>query len=1166
MYISKLRLSGFKSFSEDTSISINDGLNGVIGPNGSGKSNIVEAIKWAMGENSSKSLRGSGMNDLIFGGSSSKASKNIALVSLKIEVDNKYFKDINKDYLKDGVIEVERQILRDSGSTYRINGKEVRAKDIQFLFADFSSGSKSSNIIDQGTVGNLVLQKPSERRKILDEAAGISGISARKNETSNKLEATRKNIERLTDILNDKRNNLSELERQAKKAKLYRAAIKNIDELTKLIAIARWKKSKNQMDNISSQLKKDKVNLEKKILKLQEIEKNLTKESIKIVTTEKQKKELEKKNLILNLDIEKINFENTNKQNQLISLENLKDQIEKNLNFQVEIMENANSRLIEIEKEIKTIEKEEIQIEGPNITKEKLEFIKSRNYASVKKIEDLNLKFNDEKQLINQIEFKITLLETKQQESKKQISSTEKLFTDKKNTLNNNVKLNQINKNIAYAKQEIISLSNNISKINEKINKTKLKIDSIRVKIKEDTKIIEDQKNVIYDLEKNISTHISLGFRTTEKSILQGVSVNNGYMLAFCLAIGDGIEANEDKQSFVKWEELTTSEENVSLPNGIASLRIHVSGNKKLNKFLSQVGIVKNIAEGKKNHKYLKNGQILVTKEGALWRWDGLTIIDGKKTLTFKRIESTTKILELEKKIKIEINKLEKIKKEHLVKEKNLEKEQLDLKKSEEQSISLNIKIQEKKNNLNNSEKESFIENNLLKTVKEELLTLEKSIEENKKIYSDSNTKISNYKKKLSTKSSIVLQIRREISKEQIELDDIKKELDAHQINYALYKQQKDTIHLKHTKNLEEVKETKKKLISTNEIIKRLKLDLLVAKKNIEGKKENPVSHELSINNIKKEIENNNSKIEVLSNTLLNLDNYQNEVKDNILLKKNNLDQLKETCIRKDTQVKELNNFLKAEEEKIKNDLDISIPEISASLDKDEKFNINIKDSENSLRLLKTRNEQYSNVNLSAEKDALDLSKEVEEISTEEKDLIKAAKKLEKAIEELNKESRTRIVEAFKEINNTFSTLFKKLFNGGHAYLDLVDSSDPLEAGLELMVSPPGKKLQKLSLLSGGEKALASLALIFSTFINKSSPICILDEVDAPLDEGNVEKFCELLKEATKLSKKRFLIITHNKITMGYMNKLYGVTMLEPGSSKIVSVNLDQAESVYAAE
>ena len=184
----------------------------------------------------------------------------------------------------------------------------------------------------------------------------------------------------------------------------------------------------------------------------------------------------------------------------------------------------------------------------------------------------------------------------------------------------------------------------------------------------------------------------------------------------------------------------------------------------------------------------------------------------------------------------------------------------------------------------------------------------------------------------------------------------------------------------------------------------------------------------------------------------------------------------------------------------------------------------------------------------------------------EEKDLNNASKKLEKAIQQLNKEARNRVISTFSSINSTFTELFKKLFDGGKAHLELIDSDDPLEAGLELLVSPPGKKLQRLSLLSGGEKALASIALIFSTFVNRQTPICILDEVDAPLDDFNVERFCNLLKETTKITDKKFIVITHNRITMGYMNKIYGVTMNEPGVSKLVSVNLDKISSEFAAE
>ena len=345
MFISKLRVSGFKSFSEDTTITINSGLNGIVGPNGSGKSNVVEAIKWVMGENSSKSLRGSGMNDLIFSGSASKASKNIALVALTLEVDKNNLDDSYKKNLKDNTIQVERQAIRDSGSTYRLNGKEVKAKDIQYLFADFSSGSRSSNIIDQGSIGNLVIQKPIDRRKILDEAAGISGISARKNETNNKLDSTKKNLERLNDILVSKKKILLELQKQSQKARLYKKAQEESEELKKILLIAKWKKTKVQLQEFKSQIKYINKELNNKKDQLIKLNQQCSEREFVLNKLNTQKKDIEDKVLLLNLEIEKINFEIESKQNDLISLKNLKIQINKSINFQKEILDNSKKEL-----------------------------------------------------------------------------------------------------------------------------------------------------------------------------------------------------------------------------------------------------------------------------------------------------------------------------------------------------------------------------------------------------------------------------------------------------------------------------------------------------------------------------------------------------------------------------------------------------------------------------------------------------------------------------------------------------------------------------------------------------------------------------------------------------------------------------------------------------
>ncbi len=1163
MYISKLRVTGFKSFSEDTTISINSGLNGIIGPNGSGKSNVVEAIKWVMGENSSKSLRGSGMNDLIFSGSASKASKNIALVELTLEIDKSTIEDNYKKFLKDNIIQVERQATRDSGSTYRINGKEVKAKDIQYLFADFSSGSRSSNIIDQGTVGNLVLQKPIDRRKILDEAAGISGISARKNETKSKLDSTKRNLDRLNDILGSKKKNLLDLQKQSKKAKLFKEAQEETIKLKEVLFIAKWKKTKLQLSQFKNQLEGVNQELKNKKDQLAKLDQQcLEKQSILNGLNEK-KKDIKEKNLLLNLDIEKINFEINSKKNDLISLKNLKIQINKSISFQKEILDNSQKRIFEIKEEMKTLPNKDNKNDKEQNAKIKLMQLKTKVELEEKKIKDLNIKLNQEKNLVNKFEFEKAILEKEINGISPEISLYKNKIKEKVILHGNTQEFNKLSNLIKSKKNNLVEINNNKEKHKENIKSINVKIKELDVLIKNKNLLIEKQKDILNDLEKEISNYLSLGYKTTKSNILNEVKIENGYMLAFCLAIGDGIEADNNKNSPVKWSTLNNIEE-LSLPKGLSSINKYIKGPKNLEKFLSQVALVKNNEEGQKHQQYLKNGQIAVSKQGSLWRWDGLTIIDGKQTFTFKRIDSTTKILKLEKKLVHEQNELLKIENNKSILDKKLQEYNKKLELSEELLSDLDNKNSKIQDFLNEADKKLFVINNKRISLNEEIKNLRKKLlssEDNLKL---KNKKNQNIKATIITKSSEILDINKLLIKTKSNFEIIKKVSDKWQISFALEKQKNDELVLKNNKNLEEIRETEKKSITIQETIDALQKDLKEAEEKIILIKLNPSHSSNKINLLNDKIEDNNKQLNDLNAKLIEEESKYKDIKQIIAFKNSKLEEFKEKSIRKDTQIQELSNFLKIEENNIKNDLNINLDEKKYFEDK--YYDVDVKEIEGKLKKFNYKIEEYDDINFSAEKDSIVLEREVKTLDIEEKDLTKAAKKLEKAIEELNKESRSRVLSAFNEINSTFSILFKKLFSGGKAYLELVDSDDPLQAGLELMVSPPGKKLQKLSLLSGGEKALASLALIFSTFINKTSPICILDEVDAPLDEGNVEKFCELLKQASETSKNRFLVVTHNKITMGFMNKLYGITMIEPGSSKLVSVNLDEAESVYAAE
>lgn len=1159
-------MSGFKSFADDTTITLNAGLNGIIGPNGSGKSNIVEAIKWVMGESSSKNLRGSGMNDVIFNGSASKASKNITQVALTINVDEKNLSKNNKKFVKSGIVEVERQLLRDAGSTYRINGKEVKAKEIQFLFADFSSGSRASNIIDQGTVGNLVTQKPLERRKILDESAGISGITARRIESSNKLEATKRNLERLSDILSGEKERLVELKKQASKAVAFKINKEKIKDLKKKLSIAKLNKAQKQLDNIKKNYLLSKNQLESNNKLLSNLYKEINSKKSDMKKQEEERKVLNDKNLFLGLKIEKAKYEISNNEKELNSLKTLEEQINKNISFQSDILKNSTSRIKDLQENFKEIADLNNKTYDDQ-TKNGLDRLES----ALKEIEcslfESNNLLNLKKEAINRFNYDLEMKKNRLNEIRDELSLIKNALKENQRKTKFNKDFNNlINKRNSFERTSI-NLEKKLDKYNNSLTIEKEKLEKLGLQLSllnQQEKLLKDKVN---EQERNLSSYKSLGVQNVADNILKHVVIRKGYELAFYLAIGDGIEATKNSESLspVVWERLA-AKEMPSLPSKLESLSNYVKAPKELDNFLSQVAIVENEDHGKKIIRDLKNGQIAVTTSGSLWRWDGLYIRDGIKTITYKRITSTTKILKIEK----DINK-----KKNTLKENNSKIEELQktLKKQEEQYEDYMKKIENTKKEIDNINLELNSTERSLLLISNEKEKEETRLDEKNDLYEIRNKEYLLLKKdieklnlSISKESKLIIELKSKVSTSTEKVSELKKKIDIKQIEYAILKQKEDTQKYNYKKISQEIKDTEYQINRTNATLNSLRNDLKEVSKNIITNKSRPRDLNNLVSISQSSILDNNKLLESLNISLREKISEMSELEKKVLKLNQKIENLKENTIRKEMQSEEFNNSISRELREMTDELGLTINEVKEIINKNINLEIDIKETENIIKRLKTKNELVGNVNLHAEEELSELENKIEDVVYEEKDLTNAAKKLEKAIEELNKEARKRVKDTFLRMNTTFSKLFKELFGGGKAFLQLVDSNDPLLAGLELMVSPPGKKLQRLTLLSGGEKALASLALIFSTFINKTTPICILDEVDAPLDDANVEKFNILLKEVSSNSSKRFIIITHNKITMNNMNQIFGITMMEPGVSKIVSVNIDKETSINAAE
>ena len=858
MEFKKIELTGFKSFVEKTSFFIEKGLTGIVGPNGCGKSNIVEAIRWCMGETSAKSMRGTGMEDVIFSGTANKTSKNIAEVSLILDNSDKdgpiQYKELNSIYVK-------RRIVKDKGSRYFINDKEVRARDVQTLFADLSTGAHSPSMISQGRIGALVTAKPTDRKAILEEAAGISGLHVRRHESELRLNSAENNLKRADELKRQQEKQLENLKKQALEASKYKL--------------------------ISEEIKKIEAGLY--YIKLMEIEKERS--SSKEIASEAD------------------------------------DEIS---GLTIEI--NHNNNLLEEE----------------NI---KLKPLRDQNIEILSKLQRLNLEFQS--------------LEDEEKRTK-----TEK---DRLSESENTIEID-----IEREKNIISDAQSNEKRLNEEKNS-----------------LIDTEKKY-YDLEKQ--TQLDLQIATEE------------------------LKKEQDK--------LERISKNLSL-------------NSQGKEFINYLN---NINQNLENAKiYLENNE----NKKALDAIDNIILSVKNETKKFKTAtekNSINEITELTNKIKLSQEKYASaLSKHHSI--------QTETVRRQARIKNIDIEIQNWKNLKFNSEK-----------MAKELLS---------------------------------------------RVDKIKVEI---------------------------------------EIIAKLPETIAIKKGQL-------MENTSTTENEKQSLSNQLAQAEV---KYQEINKQQKIVEEKMML-------ARENKARSGATVEGLENRKKDLLGRIKNDLNINEKNllINSNL-KDLTTFPNVIEQEDKLDAKKNQREQLGSVNLRADEETEQYKTTINKMEQDREDLVSAIAKLRASINELNQKGRERLLEAFEKVNRKFNEVYTKLFSGGNAKLELIDSDDPLEAGLEMLVSPPGKRLQSITLLSGGEQALTALSLTFAVFLTSPAPICILDEVDAPLDDANVTRFCALLNELTKITTTKFIIITHHALTMSRVDRLYGVTMPEKGVSQLVSVDLEKAEELVA--
>lgn len=1139
MKFQSVRISGFKSFLEPTEIQMNMGLTGVVGPNGCGKSNIVEAIKWIMGENSARQMRGDGMDDVIFSGTNERPSRNFAEVSIKLDNSEKKAPAIFNHYDE---IEITRKIEREKGSVYRVNGKQVRARDIQLIFADNGTGARSSGIVGQGRIAQIIDSNPEDRRVILEEAANIKGLHSRRHEAELKLKGASDNLDRLSDIEQTYKEQLIELEKQGRKAARYRSVGERIRKAEATLFFNLMNNAKKEANDLDIQLKKANENVSQGQIKVAEHIKSQLHLANKIPDLKKDEAEKAATLQTLNITKIKLDEEKSSAQNALQNIINQINLINNDIARESEIKEDAKKSLSTLLTEEKNL-KEDSENFSTKITKAT---------DLVKKLRSISDAADDK---LSTITSEIYSIKSDKSDLEKRINNLKQKIEVTQNQLAN-FNIEDDKNRFKLDKEKIIKLKKLIQENNQLNDGYNVELEKLE---KLETRLIEEKNTAVFEFNKvnlefdSLSTLLgrdTLNSNTLEKTI---GNINNleeaiGSVLGETL-LAPILSDDQSTENTTYWRDDFKTISAASLPESVIPIVTKITKSSILDTALKGVGIVNNKEIAFKLQKKLTFGQALTTPSGGLWRWDGFVQPQGVQNSYSERLQQIARLRLLQ-------NKLPSLEENQSLSEKRLDECFNNIKKYKDDLSNLQVKLSSLISESNQLELQNTkVESKLLSSealIKELKNTERMSLEELSELEKEFNNSVN-----LPSLLAEELKVRNNADQSRNELTDAMAA--EQQIKSEESFQSRNLIQLGHQKENWKVREeeAKTRLISLEERLKtsqdeknrlstlpesfekkevelNIKIEEAISNRNIAA--DQLVKNETSLNDADKQVREAEKVVSTLREEMIKIEALLN-------LSKAKIQNIEERVFEKlKMKSTELNKFINTKEE----DQPIKSIEIL----------------EKTLQRLLNERETLGAVNLRAEDEMNEMLNKIEVMSKERVDLEEAIAKLRSGIFELNKEGRQRLKESFEEVNENFKQLFQKLFGGGNAELRLVGNEDPLQAGLEVLASPPGKKMQLLSLLSGGEQALTAISLIFSVFLCNPAPICILDEVDAPLDDTNVGRFCDLLNQIVDETNTYFMVITHHRLTMAKMDRLFGVTMEQKGISKLVSVDLEQASRI----
>ncbi|MEQ9694542.1 chromosome segregation protein SMC [Shimia sp. SDUM112013] len=1151
MRFSKLRLTGFKSFVDPTDLIIADGLTGVVGPNGCGKSNLLEALRWVMGENRPTAMRGGGMEDVIFAGAATRPARNFAEVALQIDNSERL---APAGFNDEDNLEIVRRITRDVGSAYKVNSKDVRARDVQMLFADASTGAHSPALVRQGQISELINAKPKARRRILEEAAGISGLYQRRHEAELKLKGAETNLARVDDVIEQLAGQLAQLARQARQAARYRAIGEELRQSEGMLLYRRWREADEARAKADEDLRERTTQAAKAEALAREAAKRRAQQDEALPPLREE--EAIAAAILQRLQVQRdaLNDQEAHARQIIETLKNRIAQLGLDIERETGLNRDAGETIERLEWEAEQISKAG---EGHEDRFE-MAAEEAREAASVlqDRESDLSQLTEDVARLAARHQSAQRLLEDSRKTQAKSEAEALKareavqLSQEALSRAAEDVELAQTAE--AEALEAAQASEEALARAEEERAETQAREADARAERSE----AEGELNA---LRAETTALAKLVERDTAEGgqILDRLQVQQGFEKALGAALADDLRAPEvDEDGPSGWHVLPPYDTDQALPDGVTSLVAHVSVPEVLERRMSQIGLVAT-EDAMALQPLLKPGQRLVSLEGDLWRWDGYRAwAEDAPSAAALRLQQLNRLEELKQQLARATARADGAVQAH-------ETLQMRLRELSEMDKAARLARRD-------ADRAVADANRALSRAEADRNLAEGKLE-------SLGLAVTRHEEEAMAARAQLLEAERgladlgDLDAARAEVEDVKMTVEAARITMMSRRSAHDEIRREGEARLKRSQEITKEISGW-----RHRLD--TAEKRINELAERKAASEEELYEAGTAPEEIAAKREELTNAIEDAEDRRRAASD-VLAEAETAaresehaereaerlaGEAREARARSEARADAAKETVSYAAERIYEEQQVSPAKLLETLDVNPDEMPDSHAIEADVNRLKRQRDSLGAVNLRAEEDAKEVQEEHDTLVTEKTDLEEAIRTLRNGIASLNREGRERLLTAFEQVNNNFSLLFRHLFGGGEANLVLVESDDPLEAGLEIMCQPPGKKLSTLSLLSGGEQTLTAMALIFAVFLANPAPICVLDEVDAPLDDANVTRFCDLLDEMCRQTDTRFLIITHHAVTMARMDRLFGVTMAEQGVSQLVSVDLKAAETLVA--